>query len=76
MRNIKILKIKFLCLFFPLIFIAGPSIAANIDPDLVDQRFAFGENIGWVNFDPAEGPGVTVTDSAVTGFAWAEMSAG
>ena len=43
--------------------------AANIDPA---HKFAWGENVGWFNFAPSQGPGVTVTASAVTGFAWAE----
>ncbi len=43
--------------------------AANIDPD---NRFAWGENVGWFNFAPAQGPGVTVTPIGLTGFAWAE----
>jgi hypothetical protein len=34
--------------------------------------FAWGENIGWINFSPSQGPGVTVTDSAITGYAWGE----
>jgi len=34
--------------------------------------YAWGENIGWINFNPSQGEGVTVTDSAVTGYAWGE----
>jgi hypothetical protein len=48
---------------------AGAAAAENIDPEL---KFAYGENVGWINFRPSQGPGVTVTASAVTGFAWAE----
>jgi len=33
---------------------------------------AWGENVGWVNFKPSFGPGVTVTAAAVTGRAWGE----
>lgn len=48
---------------------ATAALAANIDPA---DRFAWGENVGWVNFAPAQGPGVTVTASGLKGFAWAE----
>lgn len=34
--------------------------------------YAWGENVGWINFNPTQGPGVTVTDSAVTGYTWGE----
>jgi len=43
--------------------------AANIDPA---HKFAWGENVGWSNFAPSQGPGVTVTPSTLTGFVWAE----
>ncbi len=46
--------------------------APNIDPYDDDSQYAYGENIGWLNFEPSEGPGVTVTDTEVTGFVWAE----
>lgn len=47
-------------------------MAGNIDPALDGSKYAFGENVGWVNFEPVEGPGVTVTGSAVSGMAWGE----
>ena len=46
--------------------------AGNIDPDNDGSQYAYGENIGWINFKPSYGPGVTVTDSGVTGYAWSE----
>jgi hypothetical protein len=48
------------------------TFAENINPNNDDSRYAFGENVGWFNFEPGEGPGVTVTATEVTGFAWAE----
>jgi hypothetical protein len=72
MQKKNIFKIKILCLIIPMILIGGSVMAANIDPDTADQIFAFGENIGWINLDPSEGPGVTVSNSAVTGYAWSE----
>ena len=49
--------------------------AANIDPNNDGSQYAYGENTGWVNFEPnAPGPnvGATVSDDTVTGFIWAE----
>jgi len=46
--------------------------AGNIDPDGDGHKYAYGENIGWTNFAPSQGDGVTVTDIVVTGYAWAE----
>jgi len=48
------------------------ALAENIDPDNHGSQYAWGENIGWMNFQPSLGAGVTVTDSAVTGYAWGE----
>ena len=54
----------------PLLWLGGEkAIADNINPD---QHFAWAENIGWINFKPAQGEGVTVTDTSLTGFAWSE----
>lgn len=46
----------------------------NIDPDNDDSQFAYGENVGWLNFEPGGdgGDGAEVTNSAVTGRAWFE----
>jgi hypothetical protein len=62
-RNFLILL---LVLYPPVIF------AGNIDPNEDDSQYAYGENVGWFNFEPSEGPGVTVTATVVTGFVWAE----
>ena len=60
-------------------FILGVSVlfclaqyVENIDPHDDNSQYAYGENIGWLNFEPSEGSGVTVTDTEVTGFVWAE----
>jgi len=47
-------------------------VAENIDPYDDGSQYGYGENIGWVNFEPNQGPGVTVTDERLTGFVWAE----
>lgn len=55
--------------------VAGGSVwAENIDPLDVDEQYAWGENIGWLNAEPLgqDGPGLSVADTAVTGYAWAE----
>ena len=50
------------------------ALAANIDPQNSGRHYAYGENIGWITFKPALGPGVTVSDSTVSGFAWSELA--
>jgi hypothetical protein len=47
---------------------SAPAEASNILPN----AYAWSENGGWINFAPASGTGVTVTDSHVVGFAWSE----
>jgi len=67
-------------IFFPLVaalvlFFFTPLYAEeNIDPDDDGSRFAYGENIGWLNADPANsgGAGIEVTESKLTGYIWAE----
>ena len=44
----------------------------NMDPNDDGSQYAWGENTGWINFQPSWGPGVTVTDTALTGMAWGE----
>ena len=46
--------------------------AENIDPYEDGSQYAYGENVGWLNFEPNEGPGVTVSDANLTGYVWAE----
>ena len=48
------------------------TFAENIDPDNDGSQYAYGENVGWFNFEPSQGPGVTVSDSDLTGYVWAE----
>ena len=44
----------------------------NIDPDQDGSQYAYGENVGWLNFEPSEGPGVHVSQWDVDGYVWAE----
>jgi hypothetical protein len=48
--------------------------AENIDPCGVDDQYAWGENVGWLNFEPSGngGPGVEVKNATVEGYAWGE----
>ncbi len=50
----------------------GNLYAENIDPYEDDSQYAYGENVGWVNFEPGRGPGVTVSGTQLTGYVWAE----
>ncbi len=46
----------------------------NIDPAGDGHRWAWGENIGWINVEPQGegGPGANVGDFSVTGWLWGE----
>ena len=46
--------------------------AENIDPYNDDSQYTYGENVGWINFEPVYGNGVQVSSSAVTGMVWGE----
>jgi hypothetical protein len=46
--------------------------AGNIDPNDDGSQYAYGENVGWLNFEPNHGAGVTVSDMNLTGYVWAE----
>lgn len=45
--------------------------AENIDPANQQAQFAWGENVGWINFEPSQG-GIHVYDDHIEGFVWAE----
>jgi hypothetical protein len=51
--------------------------AENVDPANNGHQYAWGENVGWINAEPALSgtpiaQGVTVSGSAVTGYMWGE----
>ena len=50
------------------------AFAENIDPAGDGSRYAWSENLGWLNTRPGAvgGPGVHVADSGLTGWAWSE----
>jgi hypothetical protein len=51
-----------------------PAVAENIDPATDGSRYAYAENIGWINALPLGpgGPGVDVGDFTITGWMWGE----
>ncbi len=44
----------------------------NIDPHDADMQYAWGENVGWLNFEASQGPGVTVYSEGLFGWVWGE----
>jgi len=52
-----------------LLLSGGVIYAANID---ATDKWAWGGNAGWLNFNPTHGGGVTVFDDHLEGYAWAE----
>lgn len=73
MNEIKIFRPSVLVLCF--LLYSGNLCAENIDPCDDGSQYAYGENVGWVNFETnVAGPnvGATVSDSNITGFVWAE----
>ena len=55
-----------------ILLIYSVASAANIDPDDDGSQYPYGENVGWLNFEPQQGGGVTVSDTELTGYVWAE----
>jgi hypothetical protein len=52
-------------------FISASAFAQNIDPYNDGSKYAYGENVGWMNFKPATS-GVSVHDRKVSGYVWQE----
>jgi hypothetical protein len=51
------------------------AVAENIDPYEDDSQYGWGENIGWINFEPdvaGPNPGAQVSGDKLTGLIWAE----
>lgn len=55
-----------------LVFTCALTQAENIDPYNDGSKYAYGENVGWLNFEPEQGPGVQVSAAKLEGFVWAE----
>jgi len=54
----------------------GTAVAENIDPNNDGSKYAWSENLGWLNARPggSGGPGVQVSDSCLTGWMWSESA--
>ncbi len=75
MKNINFKKIFIIILSTAIVCFCSAAFACstgNIDPAADGHQYAWAENTGWINFQPDAGPGVTVTDTGVTGMAWGE----
>ena len=53
-----------LLLMIPIVFASAGTIDGS-------HRYAWGENVGWIDFGSAEG-GVVINDDYLTGYAWGE----
>ena len=68
MMNKRLIKPALLAVC--LLLCCGSALAENIDPDEDGSQYAYSANIGWLNFEPSEGPGVTVTTNRLIGYVW------
>ena len=64
LRTITILSI--------LVLGVSTALAENIDPYNNDNQYAWGENVGWLNFEPSAADGAQVASDKLTGWVWAE----
>jgi len=55
-----------------MLLVACTCYAENIDPYEDGSQYAYGENVGWLNFEPNTGDGVQVESDVLTGWVWAE----
>ena len=65
---------RFVLLAILIVLAEGVAFAENIDPVNDGSKYAWAENLGWINFQPSGpgGPGVLVSDAGLTGWAWSE----
>lgn len=59
------------------VLLAGSAaFAENINPANDGSKYAWSENMGWINAQPSGpgGPGVQVSDATLTGYAWSESA--
>ena len=63
-------KSIFLSLTITLVFGLGvlPALSENIDPDEDGSQYAYSEVLGWLDFEPAGGYGMEVTDDLIAGY--------
>jgi hypothetical protein len=67
---------KFILLAIAVLLAGGLAFAENVNPVNDGSKYAWAENLGWINVQPGGpgGPGVQVLDSSLTGWAWSESA--
>jgi hypothetical protein len=70
MKNKTYTKIKYMLLIVVLLC-THIAWCDNIDPNDDGSKYAYGENIGWLNLGTRDGD-VVVADANLTGYVWAE----
>ena len=70
MRKNRLLKI--FVVYMALLCQTSLLYAENIDPYDDGSQYAWGENVGWLNFEPDTGDGAQVASDKLTGYVWAE----
>jgi hypothetical protein len=64
--------IKGMILLASVVLCVNVGFAENIDPYGDGSQYGYGENVGWLNFEPSEGEGAHVGQTQLTGYVWAE----
>ena len=70
MKKNKLLKAFVVCMV--MLCQASLLYAENVDPYNDEMQYAYGQNVGWLNFEPNTGNGVQVAGDKLTGYVWAE----
>ncbi|MBN2138747.1 MAG: hypothetical protein JW720_13145 [Sedimentisphaerales bacterium] len=71
----KVCRVMLVGLIGALSLLTETAYSENIDPYEDDSRYAYGQNVGWINFDPnipIPVVGAKVTVEKLTGLIWAE----
>ena len=69
-----IIIIAIISLLLSQLCLSNPVLASNVIGSIDGtNRYAWGENIGWVDFGTANG-GVTITDTSLSGYALSETA--
>jgi len=72
MKNSLLIKPLFTMVAVLMLVFCNTVCAENIDPNDDGSQYSWGQNVGWFDFEPSEGPGVTVSGTNVTGYVWAQ----
>jgi len=67
------MKTELYFLISALLLISSVAAAENIDPQNTDNQYAYGENVGWINFEPSiVDTGASIGREYIKGYIWAE----